>query len=196
MGRAAQTANAQLLWDLRYAGTSVASGRVAMPAGEKPTRLLITVPKVRARAAMQWVYRVERGSPPQAITGGEQAIVVYPNGLLDDFAAQFANKKLLVWDRPAGLPKLLAAAAVPHVRIDDGTALEVTPADVILVGPDQLDNVPFRQSPLLARVEAGASVLIFEQTRVSSLAGYTVTERRTPSKLQWAANTPWLRISS
>jgi len=107
---------------------------------------------------------------------GEVPLHLFPADLTSDWPKRVGDRKLAVWDAPDGLPRTLAAAKVPFTRVD-GLAGVMDRPNLILVGPDRIDDSAFVQGPLVNLARAGSSVAVFEQKRPSVLAGYTVTRR-------------------
>ncbi|KKL25605.1 hypothetical protein LCGC14_2403620 [marine sediment metagenome] len=107
-----------------------------------------------------------------------------------------ADRKLLVWDSPKGLPALLTKAKIPHKRIEDEKGLSLTGAALVIVGPDRLTDKPFSQSKLFDHAQAGARVLILAQRKVTRLGPLLVRRRRAPDRLAWRPGHPLARSLS
>jgi len=187
---------AVLSWQVEFAATRLAGERVALRSGPEPTRIVVTPPEVRIRTDMRWVYQVHRKADGQLLTEGVETLRVYPRQPLAGVAERLTDKTLLVCDTPEGLPRLLAQAGIRHTVLDGGgdavAKLQAASGDIILIGRDQLADSPFGQTAVVNQASAGASVLLFAQTRVTRLAGYPLLRRPRPTKLEWRMDHPLL----
>jgi hypothetical protein len=186
----AKMPDAVLVWQLMAADVRLADGRVAM-AAEGVTKLQITVPQVRARTQMRWLYQL-RDKQGKELSPGEQRLNVYPVDLLEPTKKQLAEKRILAWDRTGTLSGVLEKANIRHTRIRQVNELRLARADFILVGADEIPNELFAQDPLLDHAQAGAGVGIFLQSRPTSLAGYAVRLRAAPEHFDWRREHPLL----
>ena len=177
--------DAVLKWDLYVDEVHLAGDAVAMPKGEQPSTVTLTLPDVRVRTAMRWVYRLYERDGSKELARGEETIHVFPKDLLSGLDKLTEGKKIVVWDSPGALSKVLDKAEIRHTRIERASGLQFERADIILVGPDQIGMEPFEQSTLVNYAQAGAGVLIFLQTRIPRLAGYALVRRPVPAKLEW-----------
>jgi hypothetical protein len=185
------TPASRLVWQLNLDGVALAKGEAALkpPAegGQGGAAAVITTrcPDVRTRVGLRLAWRLLRVGDGGEIERGELPVVAYPRDLTSGWAKLTANRAIVVIDRPAGLPRVLDAAHVQYARADDPAALGLSRPDVILVGAEMLDDSPFTQAPLAAQARAGASVMIFRQSRPQRLAEYPVSVRALPAGLEW-----------
>lgn len=183
---------AELSWQLLLDGAVLEKGAIAVPApagGEATLRL--TPPRTRARVTMRWVYEVRaRG---EVLGRGEAPIRVFPEDVGTGLAGRVGEKRLLVWERPGGaLGKWLEREQVPFTAVDSSAQLATSDPQVVLVGPDVIDDSPFTQAPLAALAESGASVMVFRQAEPQRLMGYALGTPRAPAHLVWRAGHPLL----
>ena len=179
---------ADLQWDLMIYEVTLASGKVAMPTDDKPATISIKIPQVRVRTTARFAYRLIRRDNSKQLDKGEVPINLFPPDLTSGWADRLHDKQLVVIDSPDGLPKLLDAAKVQYARVDDASRIDR--ADVILVGPDQIDDSTFAQSAIMTLAEQGRSVMIFRQSKPSQIAGYPQVTRPMPTKLTWRLDHP------
>lgn len=179
---------AVLDWRLGFGEVAIKSGRLELPVDGDPARLSLTLPEIRVPTAMRFVYHARMVDSGDVIAKGEASIHLYPDSLLDAVARRVRSKHIIVWDGAEGLPALLADAKIPHVRIDKESGLQLSRPDIILVGRDQIPDAPFAQSALLAQAKSGATVLVFWQTQLSTLAGYPLAVRAAPERLEWRSD--------
>jgi hypothetical protein len=183
---------AELIYELRAGAARIDNGRVALAGDQKEAVVPLNVPRVRVRITLHWVYRLVARDGGKELETGDVPISIFPDDLMNGVASRMGNKRLIVWDDPAALPKLLDKAKVPYLRVSSAGKLQFEQGDVVLVGADQLDSSPFAQTPLLNLARAGASVMIFEQTRPPWLFGWALTTRKAPAKLDWRLDHPLL----
>ena len=112
--------------------------------------------------------------------------------MLQGVAERLGNKKLLVWDDSGEIPRTLDSAKIPYTRLEDPSKLELSRADLVLVGRDMIGTGPFVQVPLLWQSRSGCGVMIFAQTRSENLAGYPLARWAAPSQLRWRSDHPLL----
>ncbi len=180
---------ADFSWDLSVGQVSLASGKVALN-GDKPATIRFVPPEVRTQITARLAYRVIKRDGAAELERGELKVQLFPNDLLTDVPRLLRNHRVVIIDRPDGLPKLFAANDVTALSVNSVSRLQTVPADVILVGPNMLDPNPLFQAPLYFQENAGARVLVFEQRRVKSLGGYEVVQRARPSSLKWITDHP------
>ncbi len=176
---------AVLVWDLLIGEVRVAGDRLAVQRGSRPSVVTLTPPEVRARTQMRWVYRLYQRSDGKEIDTGEAVIQVYPSPRPDRLKGRLQDKRVAVWDTADGLADALTQAGLEFRRIRKAADLQLSGADVVLVGPDELRDAVFDQSPLIALSEAGATVVFFEQTRPRFLAGYALNRRTARTRPTW-----------
>lgn len=181
---------AVLHWQLELSGARLADGSVGLR--DQASRIEVVPPVVRTRTALRWAYRLVRESDQALLSEGAETIHVYPAGLLAGSAARIEGKRIVVCDVPEGLPRVLAEARIPHQALRDPHKLRLAKADIVLVGSDRLTRSPFAQTALLNLAESGASVLLFEQTRVKRLAGFALARRAASPELTWRREHPLL----
>lgn len=176
-------------WGLGYDDARVASGRISVERGKSGT-VQITVPNVRVRTPMQLVYRVQLADGGTLLEEGEKAIVVYPDDLLAGLDKRLKDRRLVVWDRADRIPALLSKAGVDHLQIDDESQLALRRPDIILVGPDEMEDRPFGQDYLIGQARAGAGIFLFAQTRVTKLVDHPLGARESHADLVWQSKHP------
>ena len=159
------------------------------PAGE----LKMTVPEVRVPTSMKWHYRVQAREGGTTLSEGDKAIHAYPARLLAGLDRLWKGKAVLVWDAPDGLGPLLAEAGIECKRVASASDLQLASGQLVLVGPDRLEKQLFDQTPLLGLAQAGAGVLIFAQSKVDTLFGFSLVSRRGPASLEWKTEHPLLQ---
>jgi hypothetical protein len=186
---------AALLWELRWAGVELGSGKLALAGDDQPTILHLTPPAVRARLTLHWIYRVVQKSDGKELGSGDMPIEVFSDNLLAGVAGRVGSHRLVVLDSTDasdGLAKVLTAAKVPFTQMSDAGQLQTMRADVVLVGQNMLNGSPFDQGPLAALTESGTSVMAFHQSPADRLFGYPVASRNAPAALQWREDHPLL----
>jgi len=182
----------QVRWELTAGTARLARSSLAWKKEAAQVTLRIQPPTVRVRTALTWSYGVF-DSAQKELARGQATIHVFPDTLTEGWAKLIADRRLLVWDKAEGLPKLLAQAKAPHTAVEGAGGLQFGTADAILVGGDQIEGSTFAQSPLLGQARNGASVMIFAQSQPSSLAGYALRERSAKGRLEWRMDHPLLR---
>ena len=185
---------ADLVWELGLGPVKLAGGTVAMNGDQGVTVTIKAreVGDVRVRTKLRWGYQVIGRNDKKMLETGEMPVFVFPADLTQDWAKRIANqpgadndvKKLVVWDDPDGLPKVLEAAKVPFTRVTDLSKLMDRP-DMILVGANQIDESAFSQGPLIGFATAGTSVAVLEQKRPERLAGYALARRELPADIHF-----------
>jgi hypothetical protein len=181
-----------LAWDLLIGEVRVAGDRLAVQRGSKPSVVRITPPEVRARIRMRWVYHLYRRTDDKEIDTGEATVHVYPLPKPDRLKGRMDGKRIVVWDTQGDLSAALTKMGLEFRRIRKAADLQLSAADLLLVGRDELRDEVFDQSPPIALAEAGAGVVFFEQRRAHLLAGYPLIRRTTPARLAWRENHPLL----
>ena len=181
---------ATLAWRLVCGDAELASGRLALPAEQRPGIIRLALPQVRVQTAMQLIYRAEQAGKSTPLARGAAAVEVYPDDLLAGLSQRMAGKQLLVWDAADGLPALLKRANVKHTVIAGDAELQFVRPDVVLVGAERLGKEMQGQAKLLNLARAGASVMIFRQTQPASLGGYPVSRRTAPAAFAWQEDHP------
>jgi hypothetical protein len=185
---AANLPQAELRWELLVGNVPLTAGKIAMNAGAIPTKIEIQCPDVRVRTNVRWAYRLIQQGTDKELEKGETALQLFPATIGEPWPRLLKDKQLYVYDEPNGLPKLLESAKVEFTRVEDASRIDR--ADIILVGPDQLDDSTFSQTGLIALAERGASVIFFAQSKPAQLASYPVVERPMPTKLVWKLDHP------
>ncbi|MHC4717565.1 MAG: hypothetical protein ACYS5V_11385, partial [Planctomycetota bacterium] len=127
------------------------------------------------------------------LTEGVADLHLYPPKLLAGSSKLMSGKRLFVWDRPEGLPAVLADAGIAHTRIDNEKALSLARPAMIIVGPDRIPDQPFAQTALVGQAREGAGVLILAQSRLPRLAGMPLRRRLPPQRLTWRPEHPLAR---
>lgn len=182
---------ADVIWELRYDGARLASGKAALdPQNETSVRM--TPPSTRVRITLRWTYRLIARDSGRQIEQGDVPLHVFPDDLMAGASRRFEHKRLVVWDRANGLPRILDRARARYARVDAADELQSANADVLLVGPGVVGDSPFAQSPLLALARAGTSVMAFRQVATPTVFGYALAERDVPRALDWRADHPLL----
>ncbi|MBN1506181.1 MAG: hypothetical protein JW955_05020 [Sedimentisphaerales bacterium] len=181
---------AVLKWDLLIGEVCVAGDQLAVQRGSKASVVTVTPPEVRARTRMRWVYHLYQRGDGKEIDAGEAAVQVYPAPKADRLKDRLPDRRIAVWDTAGGLADALSKAGLEFRRIRKAADLQLSRVDVVLVGPDELRHEVFDQSPLIALAEAGAGVVLFEQRRPRSLAGYALMRRTASIRPTWRGNHP------
>jgi hypothetical protein len=181
-----------LAWDLLIGEVRVAGERLPVQPGSKPSVVRITPPEVRARTQMRWVYHLYRRSDDKEIDAGEATVQVYPLPKPNRLKGRMDGKRIVVWDTAGDLSAALTAMGLEFRRIRKAADLQLSAADLLLIGRDELRDEVFDQSPAIGLAEAGAGVVFFEQRRTHLLAGYLLMRRSTPARLAWRENHPLL----
>ena len=151
---------ADISWELRLnKETILGKGKIQFPAGDKEINVKFAVPETRARLELHWTYRITDRASGKELETGDVPINVFADDVLQGLAKRVGDKKLVVWDGPDGLPKLLDAAKVPYTQVTTAGKLQFAVADAVLVGPDALSDSAFEQSPLLGLAESGGNGL-------------------------------------
>lgn len=182
---------ADILWELSFGHIPVGRGRAELDRNGDTTISLMP-PPVRARVELRWEYRLIARDSGKELEHGVILLNAFPDDLCAQLPRRLGHKRLVVWDKPAGLPGILDRAKVPYIAVHSADRLQVMTADVLLVGPGAIGDSPFEQTPLSAMAEAGTSVMIFRQTTPASLMGYALAERDAPAALSWLADHPLL----
>jgi hypothetical protein len=183
----------ELAWELKVADVRLGSGRAAVD-GHQPAVVKITCPDVRARITLRWEWRLLAKNDGRELERGSENIAAYPANLTRGWAALLKGRRLIIVDRPDGLPALLTAAKVPHERYDDPVKLQTaTAADVVVIGTDMLTNASFEQGPLIDLSRAGTAIGVFRQPRADQVLGYPLAPRAMPDRFAWETDDPLLR---
>ncbi len=181
---------AVLKWDLLIGEVRVAGDQLAVQRGSKASVVTVTPPEVRVRTRMRWVYRLYQRGDGKEIDTGETVVQVYPVPKADRLKGRLRDRRIAVWDTAGGLADTLAKAGLEFKRIRKAADLQLSRVDVVLVGPNELRDELFDQSPLIALAEAGAGVVLFEQRHPRSLAGYPLMRRTAAIRPTWRSNHP------
>lgn len=182
---------AELTWELHLGGARLASGEIAIEPGREPAEVKLTPPRVRARSTMRWRYRLTERATGKELETGDVPLHVFPDDVMEGVAGRMKDKRLVViGGDDAGLSARLRAAEVPHTTLAAAADLALNRPDIVLVGRDVLGESPFEQSPLLAQASAGASVMLFRQSRPPKVAGYRLARREVPRSLEWRPEHP------
>ena len=184
---------AVISWDLMIDHVRLASGKSPLPLGNDPGVIRFTPPATRARVMLHWKYRLVAANDGHELETGDVPINVFPDDLSAHLPNALDGKTLAVWDEPQGLPALLDRAKVHYTRVKAAGDLQMSDADVVLVGANMVGDSPFAQSPLAGLAESGASVMVFMQSEPPLLIGYPLQLRDVPQKLQWREDHPLLR---
>jgi hypothetical protein len=188
----ATVAPAVLTWSLSYATATVADGRVLLQR-EQPAHISLDLPPVRARTACTWTYRLLRASDGQVLEEGQHAIQLYPPCVPTDLPARLRSARVLVLERSPELSRFLTRAGVPCQAIAGSAELALRPADVVLVGPDQLGATALEdQGALLAAARRGAGVLVLVQRGPARVAGLEVLPHVAARDSAWRTDHPLL----
>jgi hypothetical protein len=179
---------ADIQWNLMFGQISVGHGRAQMPDGESPVAIRLSMPTVRVRTQLQWVYQViERGNGT-ILSSGSEGLQVYPPIPWEDVAGIVKGRRIMVMDDPRGLPKLLADAGIEHITIGDCSQLQGARADMVLIGANRLKDSPFALQALAEQVESGCQALILAQDDLHALWGYPLTHRMDWANMTWGKN--------
>lgn len=182
---------ADCVWELRLDGATLDRGKIPI-AKDKDTSIQLNLPAARTRVTLHWLYQIVSRDGGKELETGDRPINLFPDDLTSNLARRLQDKRLVVWDKPQGLPKALDRVKAPFLRVDSGDKLLFLNADVILVGKDAVGNSPFDLASILNLAKAGASVMIFRQTRTDSLLHDPLADRDTPERLVWRKDHPLL----
>ena len=183
---------AVLEWNLTTGGVRLAGDRVAMPTGDRPSRVHITLPEMRVRTALQWQYRLLSSADGREIERGERTVHVYPSSLLEKVPKLLDGTTLLVLDSRGELSGVLEQAHVAHERVKAMQDLQFTRAELIMIGPDELTADAIEQAPIVDLARAGRAVCLLPQSKAASLAGYALADRALPKQFDWRPAHPLL----
>ncbi len=181
---------ADLVWELSVGEVRLDAGKIALRAGDEATVLTITPPRVRVRTSLRWTWRLLERDTGKEAGNGEALIQAFPQTLLDDVAKRVGRKKLFVMDDDRQIPRLLDQAEVPYTRLRDLAPLQMAKADMVLIGPGQLSEGGFDQTPLIQQARTGASVFIFRQDKPRQVGGYRLVIRGLPAEMNWRLDHP------
>jgi hypothetical protein len=187
-----QTPQATLVWDLSVGSVRLDHGSIPMNAGAKQTDIKIKCPPVRARIDLAFTYRLISSDGKKELESGSEAVHAFPDNLAEGWSSMLRGKNIAVLDAADGLQALLAKAGVQAVRLQDESDLRWERPDIVLVGANQLDDSPFSQGFLIEQANAGAGILILEQSRVDRLIGHAIVSRPRPRMLRWNVENPLL----
>ena len=183
---------ARLVWEMHTGEVQLTQGQVKLDPKGEPSAIDIELPQVRARTAVRFTWRLVEEETAKTLDSGSLTVNLFPRNLLDDTGKLLADRHLVVWDKPTGVPACLKRAGIEHARIDDEGDLQFAETDIVLVGPDEIGDEPFDQSALLSLAESGRSVMIFAQRRPTRLVGYPLAPRKAAGKLEWRLDHPLL----
>ena len=187
-----QVPEAVLQWQLMFGSIRVAEDRVALPADGRGSTIRVTSPAVRVPTQVRWVWQLSKRDGG-TIGSGEQVIHLYPEHMLEPLQERLRDRKVVVWDEAKGLPAALKQASIPFEAVQKASELEFLSADIILVGPGQIDATAFSQTMLVAQAQAGRSVLVFEQHDPPRLNDYALLRRPAPERVEMREDHPLLR---
>ena len=182
----------ELIWELKLGDTRLDGARVAIGPNDSPV-VKIICPEVRAKVSLQWNWRLVQKQDGREIEKGSEKITAYPATLTGAWAELLKDKRIIVIDRPAGIPALLQLAKIKFTRLDDPAKLQTAVADIILVGPDVFQAKLFEQDSLQAHLSAGTAVAVFRQMHSKTLLGMDLIPRSLPDKFEWPTDEPVLR---
>ncbi len=183
---------ATVRWTLLAGEVRLAEGQMPLPGnGAEGATLTLRAPEVRVPTQLTLRYTVRTADAEgRELCSGSEPIRVFPPIDLKPLAGRLGERELAVWDADDGLPLVLSAQTVPHRRLENISDLLTTRADLILVGPDRLDD---EQALAILRDQAarGASIMIFRQSRIGRLQAYRLA-RRPGTALRWRTEHPLL----
>ncbi len=185
---------ADLRWELMFGTVKMASGQTPMaPQGGKAV-VRITAPRSGAcESALRWQYSVRSGADGKELDRGSLPIVIFPQNLMEGLANRIGLSRVAIWDQKGDLVQALSDAKATFYRYTDASKLGFARADIILVGPDTLPPSSFDQGAVFSLAQAGASVMIFRQSRCKELGTYAVVRRTAPANFDWMTDYPLLR---
>jgi hypothetical protein len=187
-----QVPEAVLQWQLMFGSIRVAEDRVTLPADGQGSTIRVTPPAVRVPTQVRWVWQL-CNRDGDAIGSGEQVVHLYPEPTLEPLRERLRDRRIVVWDEAKGLPAALQQGKIPFVPIQKASELEFLAADIILVGPGQIDASAFSQTALAAQARAGRSVMVFEQHDPTRLDEYALLRRPAPHRVEMREGHPLLR---
>ena len=185
---AAAALPAELIWELKFDDVRLAGGSLDLQNTNPAAELKLICPEVRVRLNLKFVWRLVRKGTGKELASGVAIIHAYPPDLTESWPALVRGLRIVVVDPGGDLSAFLAAAKVPHQTVTDTSRLTLFNPAIVLVAPDALTSSRFEQEPLLRSARAGASVLVFRQTRITELAGCELVSRRLPRQLHWQAD--------
>jgi|GEM_PF-2152374 len=168
---------ATLNWELQLNRAKLGEGSIVFDAGaiDQLTTVQIHCPAVRVRTQVKLNWQLVGRDDGKSISKGKLDIYLYPDNLLAGLAKRIGNRQLVIVDDK--LPAMLAEHDVPHRRAKHLATLAAGTDDLVIVGPDRIDDTPFIQQPLIGLAEGGASVCILRQADAATLAGFPVVRR-------------------
>jgi len=188
----APVAPATVVWELRFDGATVSSGRTLLPDAKRAIEIAVAAPTVRVRTTVQWRYHVSPADGGADIEAGSLPVWIYPPDLIDDYSRQFAQRGVVLFDKSESLGRILKQARIPCTRVDDLSRLATLKADVVLIGEDMIDDTVFAQGPLQALARNGSQVLLLRQSRPRMLMNYRLSERNISPSFAWRNDHPLL----
>lgn len=183
-------APAILTWQLAFAHTVLADGRLRLEAGESPARLSLALPEVRAVTRLTWSYQLRTGETDEELERGERSLTVFPDAALKNMAASLRGQRIVVLDAQGELAGLLTTAGVSHRRVDGWSDLRLQTVDMVLVGAGHMRGPIDGHAVLVEQAQYGAGVLVLVQPDCTHLTGYPLAVRRITSGLAWRAEHP------
>jgi hypothetical protein len=186
---------ATLSWRLMLGEAEVSRGETGFSAAPgAPQHLGIALPPLRAHASLTWRWKLGEAAGGRVLAEGTAAVHAFAHDILAPWAERLraVPARIVVCDASGRLPEILSARQVPHLAVARAAQVAGVRADLIVVGPGQLAGDPEGEAALLRAVRAGASAMVFEQTRPRVL-GHAARPRRPPEPLVIAGNHPLLR---
>jgi hypothetical protein len=188
-----QAPQATLVWELSIDSILLDHGSLPMNVGDRSTDFTIKCPKVHARTTLTLRYHLVSTAGKQELAAGTLPIRAFPDNLTDGWAKLISGENTAIIDSADGLPALLTKAKVSSFdRLAEALDLQLRRPNLILVGPNRLDDSPFAQGPLIDQARAGAGVLILQQSNINRVNGNAVVHRARPANLVWQYDHPLL----
>jgi hypothetical protein len=183
---------ATLHWRLVTATAELVRGQVAVPADDQDVKITLIPPTVRARVdlTLDWTLVDEQG---QRLDGGRQTVHLFPDDLLASLPRLVGKRRVVVVDRPDGIPALLAQSGVEHQRVESLMEASGLRAEILLIGQDRWPTDAWAESVLRQVVADEYAVAIFAQNSrllSRSIAGNRLVNRLAPHHLAYRGDLP------
>lgn len=184
------TPEATLHWRLSFANTVIDRGSQSMPQDAARKRFTIELPEARVRTKMSLAWWLSHPDKDKALARGKRTLHVFPDNLLKPIVDRYMDRRLAVLESGDNLYKALSQAGFDPDRVDSLRAIGMQPPDVLLIGPKALDSDPSAALRALAR--NGVQIMVFRQTKMTTLAGFALTKRMPPRRFAWDTHHPLL----
>ena len=178
-------------WVLLAGEVPLAHGQLPLPTDAADGAILtIRAPDVRVPTRLTLRYSVQKAQEKDSqLHQGSRTVLVFPPRDLKSLAQPLGGIEVAVWDKHGHLSDYMTAQELPLTRLTSQSDLVTTRAQIILVGPETLEDANL--FPLLSdQASRGASVAIFRQsmrkrrrqTLTPTLARPSATTKAKPSR--------------